>query len=314
MPTVTVADRATAERRRGDVARRTRPVTRRGSASARTAPTRWSASAREIAFEGVTNPHIFYVIDADRRRPGWSRTRSTCGPASDGLPARLPDERAAATGGSSAWSATTTATARWPSEDARARMRRDFAVTYGDVPLVRHLPGAPPGGGGVPRRPVLPGRRRGARPLAGRRPGHEHRPAGRPQPGLQAGRRGARPGRRRLAGPLRGGTPARSRRPWSRRPTGCSASSPREGVPSRAAPARRCRCWRRSGCGCCPRSAGGSRLFQYVSQIRIRYPMLPGRAAADPVVGRRLPWAGGNFDGAAIAGVADPRVRRSRPR
>ena len=44
-----------------------------------------------------------------------------------------------------------------------------------------------------------------------------------------------------------------------------------------------------------PRTGGGPRLFGYVSQIRIRYPMAPdGRR--DPVVGRRLAWAGGNFE------------------
>ncbi|MBG0567711.1 FAD-dependent monooxygenase [Actinoplanes aureus] len=46
-----------------------------------------------------------------------------------------------------------------------------------------------------------------------------------------------------------------------------------------------------------PRSSGGSRLFQYVSQTRIHYrldPAAPG-GRRDPVVGRRLPWAGGNY-------------------
>jgi hypothetical protein len=43
-----------------------------------------------------------------------------------------------------------------------------------------------------------------------------------------------------------------------------------------------------------PRTAGGSRFFGYLSQIRIRYAMTPG-ARRDPVVGRRLAWAGGNF-------------------
>lgn len=50
-----------------------------------------------------------------------------------------------------------------------------------------------------------------------------------------------------------------------------------------------------------PRATGGSRLFQYVSQTRIHYWMTPNARAAsggrrDPVVGRRLPWAGGNFE------------------
>ncbi|WP_328466216.1 FAD-dependent monooxygenase [Actinoplanes sp. NBC_00393] len=46
-----------------------------------------------------------------------------------------------------------------------------------------------------------------------------------------------------------------------------------------------------------PRSSGGSRLFQYVSQIRIHYRLDPGASGGrrDPVIGRRLPWTGGNY-------------------
>ncbi|MFC7535036.1 FAD-dependent monooxygenase [Actinoplanes sp. GCM10030250] len=48
-----------------------------------------------------------------------------------------------------------------------------------------------------------------------------------------------------------------------------------------------------------PRSSGGSRLFEYVAQIRIHYRLDPDTEATgrrrDPVVGRRLPWAGDNF-------------------
>lgn len=45
-----------------------------------------------------------------------------------------------------------------------------------------------------------------------------------------------------------------------------------------------------------PRLVGG-RLFGYLSQTRIHYRMSPRAAARrDPVVGRRLPWTGDNFD------------------
>jgi len=50
-----------------------------------------------------------------------------------------------------------------------------------------------------------------------------------------------------------------------------------------------------------PRASGGSRLFQYVSEIRIHYWMTPNAKAEakgrrDPVIGRRLQWSGGNFE------------------
>jgi len=49
-----------------------------------------------------------------------------------------------------------------------------------------------------------------------------------------------------------------------------------------------------------PGTGGGSRLFEYVSQIRIHYWLTPtakseAHGHRDPVVGRRLPWAGDNF-------------------
>jgi 2-polyprenyl-6-methoxyphenol hydroxylase-like FAD-dependent oxidoreductase len=48
-----------------------------------------------------------------------------------------------------------------------------------------------------------------------------------------------------------------------------------------------------------PRLSGASRLFGYVSQIRVHYWMSDAAAARGRrgrVVGRRLPWTGGNFD------------------
>ena len=46
-----------------------------------------------------------------------------------------------------------------------------------------------------------------------------------------------------------------------------------------------------------PRIVSGRRVFGYVSQTRIHYRMSPRASARrDPVVGRRLPWTGDNFD------------------
>jgi hypothetical protein len=46
-----------------------------------------------------------------------------------------------------------------------------------------------------------------------------------------------------------------------------------------------------------PRDGGAARFFQYVAQIRIHYRMTPGFSGKrDQVVGRRLPWAGGNYE------------------
>jgi hypothetical protein len=46
-----------------------------------------------------------------------------------------------------------------------------------------------------------------------------------------------------------------------------------------------------------PRVVGGRRVFGYLSQTRIHYRMSQRESARrDPVVGRRLPWTGDNFD------------------
>jgi hypothetical protein len=61
----------------------------------------------------------------------------------------------------------------------------------------------------------------------------------------------------------------------------------------------------------------GGRVFGYLSQTRIHYRMSPHAASRrDPVVGRRLPWTGGNFDVLRTMtwqvhgyGVYEPEVR-----
>ena len=65
------------------------------------------------------------------------------------------------------------------------------------VHLVLHLPHPSPQRRALPRPPLLPARRRGAHPQPGRRAGHEHRPAGRLQPGMEARARRRGPGGRR---------------------------------------------------------------------------------------------------------------------
>ena len=63
--------------------------------------------------------------------------------------------------------------------------------------LVLHLPHPSPQRRALPRPPLLPAGRRGAHPQPGRRAGHEHRPAGRLQPGVEAGAGRARRARTR---------------------------------------------------------------------------------------------------------------------
>src|SRR6266545_1456399 len=86
---------------------------------------------------------------------------------------------------------------------ARARRRpRDARPALAVAVPQRRAAGAE-----LPLRPGLPGRRRRALPLTGRRPGYEHRPAGRRQPELEARRRGARLGPGLAAGQLPGRAP-----------------------------------------------------------------------------------------------------------
>ncbi len=68
-----------------------------------------------------------------------------------------------------------------------------------------------------------------------------------------------------------------------------------------------------------PRIAGGSRVFGYLSQTRIHYRMSRRRPTRDHVVGRRLPWTGGEPDNFSVLrsftwqvhgyGAYEPEVR-----
>ena len=69
-----------------------------------------------------------------------------------------------------------------------------------------------------------------------------------------------------------------------------------------------------------PRLIGGRRVFGYLSQTRIHYRMSPRTSTRrDPVVGRRLPWVGGDVDNFVVLraftwqvhgyGAYEPEVR-----
>ena len=96
------------------------------------------------------------------------------------------------------------------------------------------------------------------------------------------------------------------RRPVARKrlsppPTGCSARSPRRRLPIRCAAAARGPADRPArGRRAAPARRAASRLFQYVVADPHPLPPRPGREAGrraprDPVIGRRLPWTGGNY-------------------
>ena len=91
-------------------------------------------------------------------------------------------------------------------EDVMPSLRSEAGagLVLQDLHLVLHLPHPPSQRRALPRPPLLPARRRGAHPQPGRRAGHEHRPAGCLQPGLEAGAGGRGPGRtRRCSTPTR---------------------------------------------------------------------------------------------------------------
>ena len=89
--------------------------------------------------------------------------------------------------------------------------------------LVLDLPHPSPRRGEFPRPALLPARRRGAHPQPGGRAGHEHRTAGRLQPGVEARARRAGPRRRGAARHLRAGAHSRRAAAAARPPTARSS-------------------------------------------------------------------------------------------
>ena len=267
---------------------------------------------RGIDFAGVTNPHVFYVVDAAgvagvvpqavNVRPGnrdFLLAFPMSGPGNWRLIGVVRDDHAETVS----------------PDDVQDRLRRIFAVTYSSARWfatyrVHHRVAASFRDG-----PVF---------LAGDA-AHVHSPVG--AQGMNTGLQDAHNLAFKLADVLHGRAGDRlldayeaERRPVARR---LIATTDRifAGVTSELLPLRTMRRLvvplaapvavgaasrlpvvpglqpRRAGAA---RIAGASRLFEYLSQTRIHYWMGPdakraARGRRDRVVGRRLPWAGGNF-------------------
>jgi 2-polyprenyl-6-methoxyphenol hydroxylase-like FAD-dependent oxidoreductase len=246
---------------------------------------------RDIAFEGVTNPHLFYVIDAAGVAGMVDRSINVRPGGADfllGFPMR----------GRNNWRLIglvhdDDGDGKVSEDDARSRMRSDFAVTYAEsrwfaTYRVHHR--------------VAAAFRDGPFFLAGDA-AHVHSPVG--GQGMNTGLQDAHNLAFKLADVVHG----RATEAWldryeaERRPVARTLVATTDRLfGAITSESRRTRLMRRAvvplaaplGVRFLPGSRGGSRFFQYVSQIRIRYPMLPAEAH-DPVVGRRLPWTGDNF-------------------
>ena len=252
--------------------------------------------ARRIAYEGVTNPQRFYVIDAGAVA-GLVENAVNVRPGGDDFLLGFPMR------GRGNWRLIGTVREsgdREPAEeDIRARMREWYAVTYAEsrwfaTYKVHHR--------------IAASFRDGPFFLAGDA-AHVHSPVG--GQGMNTGLQDAHNLAFKLADVVRG----RRKDTWldryeaERRPVAQTLVATTDqlfrGVTSQT---RTARALRRLAVPLIapifvrviPRVGGGSRLFEYVSQIRIHYWMTPHAKAAaggrrDPVIGRRLPWTGGNF-------------------
>ncbi len=248
--------------------------------------------SRGIAFDGVTNPHMFYVIDATAVA-GLVDGAINVRPAGDefliGFPMR----------GRGNWRLIGLARdddgdGKITEPDAQARIRRSFAVTYADARWfatyrVHHR--------------VAATFRDGPFFLAGDA-AHVHSPVG--GQGMNTGLQDAHNLAFKLADVVHGraGDAWLDRYEAERRPIARTLVATTDRLFGFVTSQRlSLRALRRLivpllapvGVRLVPRSSGGSRFFGYLSQIRIRYPLAPdGRR--DPVVGRRLMWTGDNYE------------------
>jgi len=248
--------------------------------------------SRGIAFDGVTNPHTFYVIDA-AAVGGLVDDAINVRPGGDefllGFPMR----------GRGNWRLIGLARDddgddKIAEADARARIRRSFAVTYAEsrwfaTYKVHHR--------------VAARFRDGPFFLAGDA-AHVHSPVG--GQGMNTGLQDAHNLAFKLADAVHGraGDAWLDRYEAERRPVAKTLVATTDRlfgfITSQRMTLRALRLLvvpllAPVGVRVLPRTAGGSRFFQYVSQIRIHYRM-SSDARRDPVIGRRLPWAGGNYE------------------
>jgi 2-polyprenyl-6-methoxyphenol hydroxylase-like FAD-dependent oxidoreductase len=254
--------------------------------------------ARDIPFEGVTNPHLFYVIDA-AGAGGLVQGAINVRPGGEDFLLAFP------MGGRSDWrliglARDSDGDGQIAEDDARARIRTGFAVTYSEsrwyaTYRVHHR--------------IAATFRDGPFFLAGDA-AHVHSPVG--GQGMNTGLQDAHNLAFKLADVLQGraGDGWLDRYEAERRPVAQTlvATTDRlfgfvtsQGLALRTLRGLMIRLLAPVGVRALPRSAGGSRLFEYVSQTRIHYWMSPDAKRAangrrDPVVGRRLPWTGGNYD------------------
>ncbi|WP_433828788.1 FAD-dependent monooxygenase [Actinoplanes sp. CA-015351] len=244
--------------------------------------------ARRIGFDGVTNPHRFFVLDAV----------GVSGLVADSINARPNGTDfmvAFPMGGRANWRLIgAVGETDLDEEDARHRLSRTFGVKYEKsrwfaTYKVHHR--------------VAAAFRDGPFFLAGDA-AHVHSPVG--GQGMNTGLQDAHNLAFKLADVLHG----KAKDTWldryeaERRPVARKLVATTDWlfglITSNRLPARTLRrlvvpLIAPIGVRLLPRSSAGSRLFQYVSQTRIHYRGTSSEGRRDPVVGRRLPWSGANY-------------------